>query len=382
MTPNIRDRILLAKTFAIFFGAAVTLMLATRLEAADQTFCGTRHCSVSQDPQGNYYAEFYCLGSYPQTGTCAPPAHQTFFEQNPTRVSCEGMDPPCPTSRCGPGSTIATHLACVTGSTERATYSVHCAGNGGLVLLTVTTTLSCCITCDPHGVGGGCAPQQCFGFEDGDGGICEDAVDYCIYPDTGCQAGYRDSYQGCCCPVATVSPILIDVSGDGFTFTSLARGTNFDLNNDGVAERLAWTTIGSDDAFLALDRNGNGRIDNGTELFGNFTRQPPVAHPNGFLALAEFDKPQNGGNGDGVIDHSDAVFSSLRLWQDTNHNGVSEPSELHSLPSLGVYAISLDYRESRRRDQYGNQFRYRAKVFDAHGAHVGQWAWDVFFVTQ
>jgi hypothetical protein len=196
--------------------------------------------------------------------------------------------------------------------------------------------------------------------------------DYCQYAG-GCPSGW--GIQGDCCYFYG-SPIIIDVGGDGFELTDAKDGVMFDLTNNGKEQQWSWTAAGARNGWLALDRNGNGRIDSGAELFGNFTPQPPSSDPNGYIALAVYDRPENGGNGNGVIDPGDQIYGSLLIWIDDNHDGISEPSELHHLAELGIQAIGLVYEETRRTDQYGNVFRYRGSVKLANkpGDH---WTYDV-----
>ena len=204
------------------------------------------------------------------------------------------------------------------------------------------------------------------------------AIDFCTYP-TGCPDPFTPNYGSGCC--GSPSPILIDTTGRGFSLTDAKGGVLFDISGTGHPIQMGWTAPGADNAFLALP-GADGLVHNGKQLFGNFTPQPKSATPNGFAALAVYDDPKSGGNGDGIIDARDAIFSSLRLWIDANHDGISQPEELHThtLPSLGANSISLTYKEDRRTDQYGNVFRYRAQVNPGDATSTGRMAYDVFFV--
>src|SRR5579875_3349272 len=212
-------------------------------------------------------------------------------------------------------------------------------------------------------------------------GECMGPANFDEYPATGCPTNARNIDNWCC---NGQTPIIIDVGGRGFSLTDLEHGVKFDLSGTGMQERVSWTAKNSGNAWLALDRNGNGKIDSGAELFGNRTMQPQPPdgqEKNGFLALAVFDRPENGGTGDGIIDRRDAVYPRLLLWQDLNRDGISQPEEVHHLYEFGITAIELHYESSRKTDSYGNVFRYRSKLYRDTDMRDDLWVYDVILLT-
>jgi hypothetical protein len=171
------------------------------------------------------------------------------------------------------------------------------------------------------------------------------------------------------CPT---SPILINLGTGGYDLTGIEDPVSFDIDADGVVERLSWSARNAPLAFLALDRNGNGVVDDGAELFGNSTPLPSgQIAPDGFVALAPYDR-----NGDDVIDVHDPIWSALLLWTDRNHDGVSQREELQPIAASEIEGIELAHHEINRRDAHGNRLRYAGAVHIARGARI---CYDVFF---
>jgi hypothetical protein len=198
-----------------------------------------------------------------------------------------------------------------------------------------------------------------------------------------CDAYCWTSCVGGACPSGNPwCPILMDLEDDGIRLTGLDDPVWFDIDANGTLDLISWTDGG--DGLLALDRNGNGWIDDGGELFGNATRfSDGTRASNGYLALAELDAWAFGGNGDGRIDSADAVFDSLLMWVDRNHDGFSQPSELQTLHQAGILRIDLDYRTSQRTDRHGNEFRFLGRAWKAgrQGVVHPILTWDVFFLV-
>ena len=166
-------------------------------------------------------------------------------------------------------------------------------------------------------------------------------------------------------PEDEASPIIIDMNKNSITSSAIDSLTHFDHNNDSLREKTAW--IDSGDSFLALDKNNNGLIDNGAELFGNHTITDtsypyiPSGRTNGFEALKLYDD-----NGDGIINMQDRVFDKLLLWNDINKDGLSQSDELSYLKDSNIAAISLDYKNTNTIEN-GNTIKQSSKVFFKDG---------------
>lgn len=152
------------------------------------------------------------------------------------------------------------------------------------------------------------------------------------------------------------SPLVLDLDGDGRILTTgWEYGVEFDINGDGTPESIGWLAKDSGDGFLWIDLNLNGTVDDGGELFGSSTLLPDGEFAeHGFQALAVYDAPEFGGDGDGVISKRDLIWQRLRIWVDQNSDGVSQPRESRPLGAHGVVAIGLEHRTLDRLDGHLN----------------------------
>ncbi|MEW6351489.1 MAG: hypothetical protein AB1646_20750 [Thermodesulfobacteriota bacterium] len=195
------------------------------------------------------------------------------------------------------------------------------------------------------GQGSGAGSGGCGGS--GDSGGCGGGGDGDIQPgDSGqCPASYCDAPRLPAAPKEQAAlqrrdPLVLDLDGNGIQTTREGRAWSegrafFDLNSDGFAERTGW--VSANDGLLVWDRNDNGFIDDGRELFGSGTALTAGgAASTGFQALADLDS-----NHDGIISSTDAAFSLLRVWKDQDEDGFSFPTDLYTLEELGIASINL-----------------------------------------
>jgi hypothetical protein len=170
-----------------------------------------------------------------------------------------------------------------------------------------------------------------------------------------------------------ICPLIIDLDGDGIPTTGLEDPVAFfDTNRDGVREASGWTTANARDAFLWMDMNGNHAPDPG-ELFGAGMPLPAGGYArNGFQALTVYDDPQWGGNGDGLITQDDAVWHSLRLWTDANHDGLSRPHEISTPGSEHLLSFDLGVLPIHHMGSNGNVIMfsgwYDVRLHEPHAA--------------
>ena len=145
------------------------------------------------------------------------------------------------------------------------------------------------------------------------------------------------------------SPLVVDLDGDGKIETVSTDGNvHFDFDSNQKIENSGW--IGKNEGFLVRDINGNGQIDNGTEMFGNHTvLQNGKNAVNGFEALKDLDS-----NGNGKFDAEDDAWSQVKVWRDANTNGIVDSGELLTLEQAGIESINLKYDYQKEADENGN----------------------------
>jgi hypothetical protein len=160
-----------------------------------------------------------------------------------------------------------------------------------------------------------------------------------------------------------VSPIALDLNGDGIKTVSIDAGVTFDLLNTGSAVNVGW--LSGDDGFLAIDKNQNGTIDDRNELFGGAVGE-------GFAQLASFDS-----NGDGQVDSQDSLFGDLAIWQDANINGKTDAGELKSLTAASIASLTVGYSQQSIADANGNVLGEKSTALNSNGQALDMV--DVYF---
>jgi hypothetical protein len=170
----------------------------------------------------------------------------------------------------------------------------------------------------------------------------------------------------------TNCPLIVNTGNAPWRLSGIDNGVLFDIDADGTRDRMGWTAAGSPLAFVAIDRNGNGAIDDARELFGDFTPLGDGSPAgNGFVALGQYDL-----NHDGVVNTGDPVWRSLLLWTDTNHDGASDGGELTPIAASDIAGLGVEYHRTGRVDEFGNEFRFQSKIIKTRGREP---YYDIFF---
>ena len=167
-------------------------------------------------------------------------------------------------------------------------------------------------------------------------------------------------------------PLVLDLNGDGVRTTGMDDRIWFDLDGNGARDRITWIDGMTLDGFLWVNLSGKRNcVENGSELFGIGTVLPDGTRAtDGFQALSMYDAPEQGGNGDGFIDSNDDVWSKLRIWIDSNHDGVCQPTETGPIHRYGVEAISLSAVKTTYVDGNGNGHFLRGRYWRHIGGHL------------